>query len=59
MLSFFWGVDHPLGPSAYAACPVLMMMMMMVVSSICIHITATRSAGHIRMCIRIWLTELG
>ena len=24
MLSFFWGVDHPLGPSAYAACPVLM-----------------------------------
>ena len=29
MLSFFWGVDHPLGPSAYAACPVLMMMMMM------------------------------
>ena len=28
MLSFFWGVDHPLGPS-YAACPVLMMMMMM------------------------------
>ena len=28
MLSFFWGVDHPLGPP-YAACPVLMMMMMM------------------------------
>ena len=30
MLSFFWGVDHPLGPSAYAAFPVLMMMMMIV-----------------------------
>ena len=58
MLSFFWGVDHPLGPSAYAACPVLMMMMM-VVSSTCIHITVTCSAGHTHMYIRIWLTELG